>query len=45
MPLLSVKIITARKCLGSGDPPGLQNRWSFLTGDGVFYSHALPPNA
>src|SRR3954471_22845697 len=35
---------TARwKCLGSGDPPGLQNRWSSLTGDGVFDSHALPP--
>src|ERR1700733_5648488 len=31
------------KCLGSGDPPGLQNRWSLLTGDGVFDSHALPP--
>jgi hypothetical protein len=32
-----------RKCLGSGDPHGLQNRWSLLTGDGVFDSHALPP--
>ena len=32
-----------RKCLGSGDPPGLQNRRSSLTGDGVFDSHALPP--
>src|SRR6476619_1522585 len=31
------------KCLGSGDPPGLQNRRSSLTGDGVFDSHALPP--
>jgi hypothetical protein len=31
------------KCLGSGDPPGLQNRRSFLTDDGVFDSHALPP--
>src|SRR5580698_10826747 len=40
------RLITLRsfwKCLGSGDPPGLQNRWSFLTGDGVFDSHALPP--
>jgi len=35
--------VVVRKCLGSGDPPGLQNRWSFLTGDGVFDSHALPP--
>src|ERR1700739_2118159 len=33
------------KCLGSGDPPGLQNRWSLLTGDGVFDSHALPPGS
>jgi len=32
------------KCLGSGDPPGLQNRRSSLTGDGVFDSHALPPD-
>src|SRR5271165_1764486 len=38
------KTIRCRKRLGSGDPPGLQNRWSFLTGDGVFDSHALPPN-
>ena len=33
-----------RKCLGSGDPPGLQNRRSLFTGDGVFDSHALPPH-
>src|SRR5580692_9606844 len=37
--------VTPRKCLGSGDPPGLQNRWSPLTGDGVFDSHALPPKS
>ena len=35
--------VIRRKCLGSGDPPGLQNRRSSLTGDGVFDSHALPP--
>lgn len=35
--------VMRRKCLGSGDPPGLQNRRSSLTGDGVFDSHALPP--
>jgi len=29
--------------MGSGDPPGLQNRRSSFTGDGVFDSHALPP--
>jgi hypothetical protein len=32
-----------RERLGSGDPPGLQNRRSFFSGDGVFDSHALPP--
>src|ERR1700758_508029 len=31
------------KRLGSGDPPGLQNRRSSLTGEGGFDSHALPP--
>ena len=46
--LCSIETCTFRrvvrgKCLGSGDPPGLQNRRSSLTGDGVFDSHALPP--
>lgn len=31
------------KRMGSGGPPGLQNRRSSLTVDGVFDSHALPP--
>src|ERR1700751_6124213 len=35
--------VIRRKRLGSGAPPGLQNRRSSLTGDGVFDSHALPP--
>src|SRR6266567_871066 len=38
-----MEVLKGRKCLGSGDPPGLQNRRSSLTGDGVFDSHALPP--
>ena len=38
-----LRLFTLRKCLGSGDPPGLQNRWPFLMDDGVFDSHALPP--
>src|SRR5215471_2051358 len=36
-------VAASGKCLGSGDPPGLQNRRSSFTVDGVFDSHALPP--
>ena len=34
-----------RKRMGSGDPPGLQNRWEAgLPVSGAFDSHTLPPS-